>query len=84
MDLSHGTSFFGLSPPAQLMLRSDIHYYARGSIIAENHETAYALMVITSGLVGPSSASETLKGRHCSSTLRGLQNHSRIGSSVDR
>ena len=37
------------------MLRSDIHYYARGSIIAENHETAYALMVITSGLVGPSS-----------------------------
>jgi hypothetical protein len=39
----------------------------------------YALMVITSGLVGPSSASETLKCRQCSSTLRGLKHFKHLG-----
>ena len=35
------------------MLRSDIHYYSHGSIIADSHEQANSLMVIASGLVRP-------------------------------
>ena len=35
----------------QLMLHSDTKYFAKGSIIAESHMEAKALMVITSGLV---------------------------------
>lgn len=33
------------------MLRSDTKYFAQGSIIADSHEQAKALMVINSGLV---------------------------------
>ena len=36
----------------QLMLRSTTQYFARGTIIADSHEDATALMVVTSGLVG--------------------------------
>ena len=35
----------------QLMLRSETKYFAKGSIIADSHDKAKALMVINSGLV---------------------------------
>ena len=35
----------------QLTMRSTTHYYSKGTIIADSHEPAKGLMVITSGLV---------------------------------
>ena len=36
----------------QLIMKSQTRYFARGSIIADSHEEAKGLMVITSGKVG--------------------------------
>ena len=35
----------------QLILRSEMHYFSKGSIIADSREEAKVLMVITSGQV---------------------------------
>ena len=37
---------------AQLIMKSKIKYFSKGSIIADSHESSTGLMVITSGKVG--------------------------------
>ena len=46
----------------QLILRSEMRYYAKGSIVADSREEAKGLMVITSGQVEAEKAEEDITG----------------------
>ena len=54
----------------QLMLRSDTRYFSEGTIIADSHEQAKALMVVTSGLVRSSAYA---KSQHSGCRVWGAQ-----------